>query len=100
MNNSIVKGSGCLRNRIIYSSLMEQPADLILMDVSLPGIDGFEATRRIKGDARLISIPLIILTAHAMEADKKRAWDAGCDGFETKPINEERLLGVIEGLNV
>ncbi|MEB3703069.1 Response regulator [Candidatus Bealeia paramacronuclearis] len=70
--------------------------DLILMDMSLPIMDGWEATRKIKGDAKTRSIPVIALTAHAMSDDKAKALEAGCDDYDTKPIDLERLLGKIE----
>jgi CheY-like chemotaxis protein len=72
--------------------------DLILMDVSLPVIDGMEATRRIKGDAATRSIPIIALTAHAMASDRDNALAAGSDDFDTKPVDLERLLGKISAL--
>ncbi|HZQ10236.1 MAG TPA: response regulator [Anaerolineae bacterium] len=72
--------------------------DLILMDMSLPGIDGWEATRRIKSNAQTKSIPIIALTAHAMAGDREKALEAGCDEYDTKPIDLERLLPKIEGL--
>ena len=71
---------------------------LILMDMSLPIMDGWEATRRLKATPGLREIPVIALTAHAMEGDRRRALDAGCDDFDTKPIELERLLAKIEGL--
>ena len=74
----------------------KQAPDLILMDMSLPGIDGWEATRRIKADPGLARIPVIALTAHAMRGDADRAQAAGCDEFETKPVEFERLLTKIE----
>jgi len=69
--------------------------DLILMDMSLPLLDGWEATRRIKADDRTKAIPVIALTAHAMDSDRERALAAGCDDFDTKPVDLERLLGKI-----
>ena len=75
----------------------EQP-DLILMDMSLPVIDGWTATRQIKADHTLSSIPIIALTAHAMEPDRDKALEAGCDDYDTKPVNLERLLGKIDHL--
>ena len=72
--------------------------DLILMDMSLPVLDGWEATRRLKADAELARIPVIALTAHAMAGDRERALDAGCDDYDTKPIELPRLLGKIEAL--
>ena len=73
----------------------ENPA-LILMDMSLPILDGWEATRRIK--ASTPKVPIIALTAHAMEGDEKKAREAGCDDYDTKPIELERLLGKIQAL--
>jgi CheY-like chemotaxis protein len=72
--------------------------DLILMDMSLPVIDGWEATRRIKATPELRKIPIIALTAHAMATDRDKALGAGCDDFDTKPIELQRLLGKIEML--
>ena len=70
--------------------------DLILMDMSLPVLDGWEATRQIKADAVTASIPVIALTAHAMSGDEAECRDAGCDDFDTKPVDLKRLLGKIE----
>ena len=70
--------------------------DLILMDMSLPVIDGWEATRQLKADENTRRIPIIALTAHAMANDEQRAREAGCDDFDTKPIELPRLLGKIE----
>ena len=75
----------------------EAPA-LILMDMSLPGIDGWEATRRIKADAQSKDIPVIALTAHALVSDRESALAAGCDDFDTKPVELTRLLTKIENL--
>ncbi len=72
--------------------------DLILMDMSLPVLDGWEATRQLKADARLAHIPVIALTAHAMASDEQKAREAGCDEFDTKPIELPRLLGKIDAL--
>lgn len=75
----------------------EKP-DLILMDLSLPVIDGWEATRRVKADPATQSIPIIALTAHAMADDKDKALAAGCDDFDTKPVELPRLLAKIQAL--
>lgn len=72
--------------------------DLILMDMSLPVMDGWEATRRIKAEASTSAIPVIALTAHAMAGDEDRAREAGCDDYDTKPIDLPRLLGKIEAI--
>jgi CheY-like chemotaxis protein len=72
--------------------------DLILMDMSLPVIDGWEATRRIKATPELRKIPIIALTAHAMATDRDKALEAGCDDYDTKPIELQRLLGKIQTL--
>jgi CheY-like chemotaxis protein len=74
--------------------------DLILMDMSLPVVDGWEATRRLKADARLKHIPIIALTAHAMANDRDKALEAGCDEYDTKPIELPRLLAKMEALLV
>jgi CheY-like chemotaxis protein len=75
----------------------ESPA-LILMDMSLPGIDGWEATRRVKADPQTKLIPVIALTAHALTSDRDSALAAGCDDFDTKPVEFPRLLAKIEAL--
>ena len=72
--------------------------DLILMDMTLPVVDGWEATRRIKGDPATAHIPVIALTAHAMAGDREEAFAAGCDDYDTKPIELDRLLGKIQAL--
>ena len=77
---------------------MSGSPDLILMDMSLPVLDGWEATRRIKATADLRKIPIIALTAHAMATDRDKALKAGCDDYDTKPIELQRLLGKIETL--
>jgi CheY-like chemotaxis protein len=72
--------------------------DLILMDLSLPEIDGWEATRRLKAAPATKSIPIIALTAHAMTNDRELALEAGCDDFDTKPVEWERLLSKMAAL--
>jgi len=72
--------------------------DIILMDLSLPIIDGWEASRQIKADPATQSIPVIALTAHAMAGDEKKAREAGCDDYDTKPVDLKRLLGKIGNL--
>jgi len=72
--------------------------ELILMDMSLPVLDGWEATRRLKAGEATRRIPVIALTAHAMATDEQKAREAGCDDFDTKPIELPRLLGKIEAL--
>ncbi len=72
----------------------ERP-DLILMDISLPGKDGYEITRELKGDAATAEIPIIALTASAMASDRDKAMMAGCDDYDTKPVDMPRLLGKI-----
>jgi two-component system cell cycle response regulator DivK len=74
--------------------------DLVLMDMSLPVVDGWEATRRLKADDRLKHIPVIALTAHAMANDRDKALEAGCDDYDTKPIELPRLLAKMEALLV
>ena len=75
----------------------EQP-DLILMDISLPDMDGCEVTRLVRAQSATASIPIIALTAHAMETDRLRALDAGCQDYDTKPIDLARLLAKIDAL--
>jgi CheY-like chemotaxis protein len=75
-----------------------EPPALILMDMSLPGLDGWEATRRLKSMPETRAIPVIALTAHAMAGDREKAVAAGCDDFDTKPVDLTRLLDKIEAL--
>ena len=70
--------------------------DLVLMDMSLPEMDGWEATRLLKAEESTKGIPVIALTAHAMEGDREKALEAGCDDYDTKPVEFKRLLGKIE----
>jgi CheY-like chemotaxis protein len=72
--------------------------DIVLMDMGLPVLDGWEATRRLKADPATARIPVVALTAHAMSTDRDAAFAAGCDDYETKPIDLERLLGVMHRL--
>ena len=72
--------------------------DLILMDMSLPGIDGWQATRILKADPATLHMPVIALTAHAMAGDLEKAMQAGCDDYDTKPVDLPRLLGKMERL--
>jgi two-component system cell cycle response regulator DivK len=75
-----------------------QAPDIILMDMSLPILDGHEATRQLKADDQTRGIPVIALTAHAMAGDEQKAREAGCDDYDTKPVELTRLLGKIEAL--
>jgi CheY-like chemotaxis protein len=81
----------------VSMALSERP-DVILMDLSLPLIDGWEATRRIKGKPETAGIPVIAITAHAMTGDREKALEAGCDDYDTKPIEFQRLLEKIQAL--
>ncbi len=79
----------------IAQAKAEKP-DLILMDMSLPVIDGWEATKQIRADAEIAATPIIALTAHAMSSDREKCLAAGCDDFDTKPVELPRLLAKIE----
>jgi CheY-like chemotaxis protein len=81
----------------IAMAVQEKP-DLILMDMSLPVMDGWEATRRVKAEPATRSIPVIALTAHALVEDREKAMAAGCDDFDTKPVELPRLLEKIKRL--
>ena len=81
----------------VDAATLELP-DLVLMDMSLPVLDGWEATRRLKAAPATRHIPVIALTAHAMAGDRARAIGAGCDDYDTKPVELPRLLGKIEAL--
>lgn len=85
----------CDGEQAVASAREHQP-DVILMDMSLPLLDGWGATRVLKADESTVKIPVIALTAHAMQPDRERALAAGCDGFETKPINFASLVATLE----
>ena len=74
----------------------DRSPDLIVMDMSLPEIDGWEATRRLKADPATRAIPIVALTAHAMASDRQKAMDAGCDDYHTKPVDFESLVRSLE----
>jgi CheY-like chemotaxis protein len=74
----------------------QQRPDLILMDISIPKIDGWEATQRLKSDAGTRDIPIIALTAHALEEDRQKAVQAGCDGYLAKPVEPRRVVQEVE----
>ena len=84
----VVAGDG---ERAVAMAAAEAP-DLILMDLGLPVLDGWEATRRLKGAPETKAIPVIALSAHAMDGDREKAVAAGCDDYDTKPVNLPRLL--------
>ncbi|MOA23861.1 Polar-differentiation response regulator DivK [compost metagenome] len=72
--------------------------ELVLMDISLPVMDGWEATRLLKSDPATAEIPILALTAHALSTDRERCFEAGCDDYDTKPIDFQRLMGKIDAL--
>ena len=78
--------------------LADEIPDLILMDISLPGKDGHEITRELKSNPRTADIPVVALTAHAMVGDREKAMAAGCDDYDSKPVDLPRLLGKIKSL--
>ena len=78
-------------------ALSEHP-DIILMDLEMPGVDGWEATRRLKADPQTRDIPIIALSAHALAGSREKALAAGCDEFDTKPVEFERLLATLRRL--
>ncbi|RMG92605.1 MAG: response regulator [Chloroflexi bacterium] len=95
----------CLRNfdvvianngQLAVELVQKESPDLILMDMSLPVMDGWEATRRIKSNPETAHIPIIALTAHALSGDREKALEAGCDDYETKPVNFPQLLEKIK----
>ncbi len=81
-----------------YSLARSENPDLILMDISLPAMDGWEVTRLLKSNQTTRHIPIIALTAHALVTDRDKAFEAGCDEYETKPIDFERLTKKMESL--
>jgi two-component system cell cycle response regulator DivK len=91
-----VRGAATAAEGIV--SAKTDPPDLILMDVKMPGMDGYEATAVLKGDPVTAAIPIIALTAHAMQEDRERAVAAGVNGYETKPVDFAKLLEKISAL--
>ena len=89
---------GASDGKIGFDKAINEQPDIILMDLSLPGIDGWTLAGKLKSERLTKSIPLIALTAHAMKGDKEKALKAGCDDYDTKPVNLERLLGKINTL--
>ena len=87
---------GAVDGQEAIAMAFSEPVDLILMDLSLPGLDGWQATRQLKADPKTRPIPVIALTAHAMPGDRERAIEAGCDDYDTKPVDFNRLVAKIE----
>jgi len=77
------------------AAVARQPPDLILMDIQLPVMDGYEATRRLKADPATKSIPIIVVTSYALSGDETKAREAGCDAYVTKPFSPRQLLGKV-----
>lgn len=97
----VLAGKGyCLAEAVDGEDALRQVAearpDLILMDISIPKLDGYEVTRQLKGNAALRAIPIIALTAHAMKGDREKALAAGCDGYIAKPVNVRELANQIK----
>jgi CheY-like chemotaxis protein len=86
--------------RLGLEAARREPPDLVLLDMDLPVVDGWEVARRLKADDRTRAVPIIALTAHAMVGDRDRALDAGCDDYDTKPVEFARLLDKIQVLLV
>ncbi len=82
--------------QIALDKAREETPDIILLDLSLPVMDGWEAMRHLRADAKTASIPIIVLTAHALASDRNRAYELGCDDFDTKPVDLKRLLEKIQ----
>ena len=83
-----------------YETAMTSAPDIILLDVGLPGIDGYETAKKIKDDEKIKNIPIIMLTAHALSDDRAKAIQAGAEEYEPKPIDMASLIGKIEALTV
>ena len=90
--------SSAMNGEEALAAVQADRPELVLMDLSLPVMDGWEATRRLKADPATRAIPVIALTAHAMAGDRQRAIEAGADDYDTKPVDLERLLGKIAAL--
>jgi len=87
-----------LDGRQAIDMMLSDPPDLVLMDMSIPVLDGWAATQQIKADARISHIPVIALTAHAMVGEREKALACGCDDYDIKPVELERLLGKMKHL--